>query len=126
MIFKQQMVAAILDGKKTVTRRPVKYDDAGHPIPNRYFRGRDYALQPVIEEGPGRGRGGKEIGRIEITAVRLEQLHEVTDQEGRLEGFADALAFADYWKGLYGSWDGTQLVRRYAFRLLAQEGDEGA
>jgi hypothetical protein len=125
VIFKQRMVDAILAGEKTVTRRPVKYDDAGRPIPQRYFQGSDYAIQPVIEDGPGKGRGGKEVGRIEIVSTAIEQLHEITDNEARLEGFTDVSAFADYWRLLYGRWDGTQLIRRYQFKRISPKSGGG-
>lgn len=55
MIFGQEMIDAVLAGRKTVTRRPVKFLDGPTRdwlrVPCRYKPGRTYAVQPRIEEG---------------------------------------------------------------------------
>lgn len=131
MIFKQEMIDKILAGQKTVTRRPVKFrpsihDDAGEQLPCRYEAGKTYAVQPVIEEGPGKGRGGKEIARIRVRSVRRIPLdHQLTISEAAKEGFDGFRSFRDYWENLYsgpGSYDSTQLVDRIEFELLPQAG----
>lgn len=126
MIFKPEMIDKILAGQKTVTRRPVKtrpsiHDEAGEPLPCKYKVGRTYALQPVIEDGPGKGRGGKSVGRIRILSVLTIPLcHQLTELEAAREGFGGFRAFRDYWEGeLYGTYDPTQLVHRIEFELIA-------
>ena len=110
MIFKPELIEKILAGEKTVTRRPVKYDPAGEPLPCRYEPGRDYALQP--------GRGKKAVGRIRVLDVRREPLAEVDTADARREGFYGGPEFAAYWSKLYGSYDPTELVDRIEFELL--------
>jgi hypothetical protein len=131
VIFGDQLLPKVLDGSKTVTRRPVKYDRVtlvGLPgpvsveRPCKYKVGTAYGVQPVIKDGPGKGRGGKAVGRIRILDVRREQLKDVgfvPTAEARREGFKDWGAFATYWEQLYGSYDPTQLVDRIEFELVA-------
>lgn len=122
MIFKPEMVDKILAGHKTVTRRLVKLEDNGYGgavfLPCRYEVGKDYAVQPVIEEGPGRGRGGKEVARIRIVSSTRERLNRILTSEAREEGFASREAFFAYWRKLYPGSDLTELVDVYAFELL--------
>ena len=126
MIFKPEMVEKILAGEKTVTRRPVKFETVDHGVtverPCRYVPGEDYAVQPVIEDGPGKGRGGKEVVRIRIKSVRRISLgHQLTIIESAREGFGGFRSFRDYWENLYdgpGSYNPTQPVDRIEFELL--------
>jgi len=102
VIFKQEMIDKILAGEKSVTRRPVKYSESGKIIPCRYKVGKTYSLQPVIEEGPGKGRGGKSVGRIRIKSARVEQFVGINvDGEARLEGFKSAVDLHLYVLRLY-------------------------
>ncbi len=102
MIFRQEMLDKILAGEKTVTRRPVKYNHSGKCLPCKYKAGRTYAMQPVIEEGPGKGRGGKSVGRIRIKGVRVEQFVGINAEgEARLEGFETAADLHLYVVRLY-------------------------
>ena len=133
MNFKQQLVDKVLAGEKTVTRRPVKYAevvnvfaDGSNQItrsqnPCRYEVGKTYAVQPVIEEGPGKGRGGKEVARIRILSVSRETLLALNTRDARREGFYGAPEFATYWTKLYGSFDPNQLVDRIEFELVPGE-----
>lgn len=124
MIFGDKLIPLVLDGAKSVTRRPVKWEDTGFEIrkrPCKYEVGRTYGVQPVIKDGPGKGRGGKSVARIRILDVRREQLKDVgfvPTAEARREGFKDWGAFARYWEYLYGSYDPTQLVDRIEFELV--------
>lgn len=126
MIFKPEMVEKILAGQKTVTRRPVKLEDGGYGgaifLPCRYEANKTYAIQPVIEEGPGKGRGGKEVARLFVVRIDRESLGgglEWSIYEAEREGFEDWPAFREYWTRLYGSYDPTQLVDRIEFQLLS-------
>ena len=97
MLFKPELCQAILDGRKTQTRRLVKSGEACRdgitisrhwisrftfmPPPGEkllkwdYIRpkwqvGRTYAIQP--------GRGKKAVGRLLLTGIRKEHLQEIS------------------------------------------------
>ena len=95
MIFAPSMVAAILESRKTQTRR-VAYCD--RPTCT-YQVGRTYSVQP------GRGKPAK--ARLHVTGVRRERLWRITDDDVRAEGFVRRNEFADHWKQVNGSlnWD---------------------
>lgn len=106
MIFRGDLLAKVLSGEKTVTRRPV----GGFVYrPNRH-----YAVQPK--------RGKVQVARIFVTRTRVEPLGAIDDEDAGREGFADRQAFFRYWEGLYGLAAGTvdpaQQVWRIAFYLL--------
>lgn len=87
MTFRPELAAAVMDGRKTVTRR------VASPNPRSPWYvgacslvvGRDYAVQP------GRGKGA--IGRARIVSTRLERLGYLSDDEARAEGFENAYQF---------------------------------
>lgn len=124
MIFKPELAQMVLEGRKTVTRRPVKQAPSGglHGdlwLPCRYKPGRTYAIQP--------GRGKRAVGRIRVLDVRRMELG-TPNAHGKLvdalrEGFSSWEDFREYWTGLYGSYDPTQLVDRIEFERV--EGDHG-
>lgn len=120
MIFSPKLAEAILRGEKTVTRRPVKYAKSpvsGRwlPVPCRYSVGGTYAVQPTVESGPDKGRGGKEIGRIRILSVTEEELGQVEWREARREGCQDFSEFRRYWWKFYGGYDPSRRVHRIEF-----------
>lgn len=99
MIFKPELAALVVSGRKTETRRPVSLSLYGDkPCP--YKPGRDYAVQP--------GRGKHAIGRILVTAVEQTVIAAMTPQQAAAEGFVDEdghgyiEAFRAYWERLYG------------------------
>jgi hypothetical protein len=124
VIFHEPLLAKVLAGEKTVTRRQVKWEDTGFEVRNRsckYEVWKTYAVQPVIEDGPGKGRGGKEVARIFVKDVTREMLGgglDWTISEAEREGFENWPDFVIYWQGLYGSYDPTQLVDRIEFELV--------
>lgn len=107
MIFRQQLVRAILAGRKTVTRRMQKPGERDC----RYRPGRAYAVQP--------GRTKAAVARILIVDARLEQLAALTYQDARREGFDTQRDFFDYWLELHGHVDPDQPVWRLSFQLQA-------
>ena len=117
MIFSPDLCELILAGKKTVTRRPVKYapyaSTAGW-LDCRYQEGRSYAVQP--------GRGAKSVGRILIRSATREPLGNVAHRlEARREGFATVGDFVRRWEDLYGShlFSWAQEIWRIEFELVA-------
>ena len=105
MNFKPELCAKVLDGTKTVTRRPV-----GQRRECQYQGGRGYAVCP--------GRGKHQLGRMVVLDVRTEPVGAITDAEAVLEGFADRDEFVAYWRKLYrGQWDPDLPVFRIEFKL---------
>lgn len=104
MIFKPEMVEAILAGRKTVTRRPYK------GVACKYEIGKSYAVQP------GRGKCG--VARIQITGGDVQALGHIDNNDAVREGFANKGQFMAYWRHLYhGQFFRGQLVWRIEFRL---------
>lgn len=91
MIFSKEMLRAVLDGRKTVTRRPVKKGKAGAPFePCRYRVGSDYAIQA--------GYGQRGIGeRFEVTDVARGKVGEIDYAGARAEGFKTTAEFRAHW-----------------------------
>lgn len=114
MIFREELLSKVLDGSKTVTRRPVKYRKyigtelaaPPHPIQPCRYRvgggpGGTYALQGPPERG-SRARARTIPGyRLRVLRVNWEYVLELTDAEARLEGFVDSEAFFRYFIALY-------------------------
>lgn len=89
VIFRPELVTKIRAGEKSQTRRLVKPQE----FVCRYKVEKDYAVQP--------GRGEKAACRIRVVATRREQLGRLTEQDARLEGFANRGAFERYWLELH-------------------------
>jgi hypothetical protein len=119
MNFRPELAAAVMAGRKTVTRRLVS-DNPRSP----WFRercaltpGRSYAVCP--------GRGKAAIGRITVTAVMSEPLGWLDDAEARREGFDDAHGFVAAFQEINGGkYDPHAVVWRVAF-VPVSGGDEG-
>lgn len=100
MLF-QYTYQAILDGRKTQTRRVRKpsdqpvYDDDGKieaVLVNgreKWHVGKTYSVQP--------GRGKPQIARIRITAIDSENVTDINDAAARAEGSADREDFLRLW-----------------------------
>lgn len=90
MIFRPALHRAIIAGRKTQTRRPVKPGQTRC----RYEPGRTYAIQP--------GRGQPSDGhRIHILDVHQEHLGDITFTDARAEGFKTTQDFKTYWVQLH-------------------------
>lgn len=123
MLFKPELCEAILKGQKTQTRRIVKPGETCGPrligLPEtpqnrlvraangrlKWYTGGTYAVQP------GRGKPG--IGRIRITRIRQELLHDVTDEDAVAEGCQPG-----EWHSLSGGRTKARHTARYAFKRL--------
>jgi hypothetical protein len=134
MIF-QATLDKVLSGEKTQTRRVVKSGEDIYPE-NRSWRGNgEYYTQPTevynfltnrVKYQVGKtyaiqpGRGKKAVGRIRITAIRRENLQDITEEDARAEGIDEhyfdhapnykanlrpgwfyRAAYADLWDRLY-------------------------
>lgn len=108
MLFSPDLCEKILEGAKTVTRRPCQPD-----VACRYIAGRSYAVQP--------GRGKKAVARIAVTSVSRERLCDMHLEDVILEGFGSHDEFANKWATLYGKSNWLDLVWRIEFVLVTEE-----
>lgn len=109
MNFRPELAAAVMAGRKTVTRRLVS-DNPRSPWWHGSCSlrpGRSYAVCP--------GRGKNAIGRIVVIAVQLERLCWLTDEEARREGFRNRHEFAAAWVAINGNYDPQALIWRVEF-----------
>lgn len=119
MLFKPEMIKAIVYGTKTQTRRPVRgghlyisRDDNGVVINKSVYRhvlnetndvidtrlmyrtGRTYAIQP--------GRGKPQVARLKLLNISREKVDEISLIDAKEEGFQSIDEFFSIWQFLYG------------------------
>jgi hypothetical protein len=104
VIFKPDMAQAILDGRKTQTRRPAKPG-----LPCTYRVGKTYAIQP--------GRGKHAVGRLLVTSVTLVPFMPMPEEDAHAEGFEHTDAFYERWESMYGFTKARDNVWRIEFTL---------
>jgi hypothetical protein len=109
MIFKRELAEAIVQGRKTVTRRRV----SGNPRSPWYRRRCGYRVGQTFTVNPGRGVAN--IGRARVIAVVREHLGHLTDEQARAEGFASAEEFYSTWKLINKRYDPLVHVWRLEF-----------
>lgn len=105
MIF-QYTYEAVLRGTKTQTRRVIKSGDQA-------LYGDDGSIVAVLVNGREKWRVGKpysvqpsrtkpQIARIRITAIRQEQVSQISDSDVVAEGYETRQAFLDTWVAING------------------------
>lgn len=97
MIFRPQFVELVLAGRKTQTRRPVKFTHNWRTLvvkPCAYAVGKTYAVQP--------GRGKHAVARIRVLEVTRVPVNPIDARDAVAEGFASREAFLDWWRDFYG------------------------
>ena len=115
MIFSEDMLKAVLSGRKTCTTRPFSGKPENWKRPP-YSIGRSYAIQP--------GRGKKAVGRIIVTGTQeaawFDKLRAWGDRHAQMEGFDTFKQFEQKWRSLYGDekWRCPLLV--IDFKLIRQ------
>lgn len=90
MIFSPEEAKLIQQGKKTMTRLPVKDDEKTC----RYKAGRLYAVQT--------GRRKSTNTHITVLEVRKEPLGAISLRDARREGFKTTKEFKDHWVAAHG------------------------
>jgi hypothetical protein len=97
-LFKRELLAKVLEGSKTQTRRI-------HKVTLK--PGRTYAARC--------NRFEKAQARILITAARREKLGDITLADAKKEGFANIEQFRTAWLIINGTWKPDQIVTVYDF-----------
>jgi hypothetical protein len=128
--FSAPMVRAILDGKKTMTRRPVKGlcgDVVYHDLCSYGKTGdRLWVREPFngIDPWKPSQRMPREASRIllEITSVRVDRLQNISDEDAIAEGVT-WFEFRDLWESIYGGkqgirWQDDPVVWVISFKVL--------
>lgn len=104
MNFKEELLAKVLAGTKTQTRRPVKdgdefcvdYSEGSYVVNSRrtrYHMYQEYAACP--------GRGKPQQGRIYIDWIKREDVRQISGDDIVAEGFTSAFDFFKVWSGFY-------------------------
>lgn len=101
--FGKRLLPKVLDGSKTMTRRPFKPGDhvrdehcsavyrSGR---KQWAVGQRYAVQP--------GRGVKGVAHIEVTKLRYDgDVRTISAADARAEGFESPMDFVAYWCAMY-------------------------
>lgn len=120
MRFQAKLARAIVQGKKTQTRRPVKMiraDDDGRMIQGacKYKVGRDYSIQGAS----GRSLSGG--ARLKVIAVRCEEIGTISFEDARAEGFKTRDDFFEAWDRIYPGLDRETRVWVITFQSIDEE-----
>src|SRR3972149_5252658 len=89
MQFLPRLLDAILDGRKTVTRRLVRFDRDKAVVPCQYRTPRVYTAtdRPRWARGATNESQGWRSVSIKVGSVRHELLSEIDEREAKREGF---------------------------------------
>ncbi|EJD6039030.1 ASCH domain-containing protein [Morganella morganii] len=144
--FSDKMLAAVIDGRKTQTRRIMKLQ----PVLNGNFyevfgagwsKGikrvtvapghsleRNFPYGLVDKKIPFADKGGNIKGEIEIVDVWLQQVQDISESDAKAEGFDGKLNsyisdFYAVWIGIYGidSWMNNEWVWVIEFKMRVKE-----
>ena len=100
MLFKKPLLAKVLDGSKTQTRRTHKRTlKAGHTY------------------GVRCRRYDRSAARIRILRASKEPLGNITEEDARKEGFESVEEFRKAWIEINGTWEPERKVTVYDFQL---------
>lgn len=141
MIFNTEMVKALLDGRKTVTRRIVKDQSivdnySGLTISDRYNELNAGDFIGAVHESSTSNR----VATLEILGISIAKLQDITEAEARSEGcngdydpetgYSTSLTpvehFRDVWNSIYSNWNENPYVWVIEFEVIHKNVDEVA
>jgi hypothetical protein len=141
--FNKEMTQALLEGRKTQTRRPIKFEPHPDPFHSPYH---------TIEEGKvvaaksPYGRIGdlvwvREFPEMEeqdsriilkITSTKIQKLQDITEEDAKAEGCFSFIGrepkyyhhtyindFKMLWNSIYNNWDENPWVWVYGFEVVS-------
>jgi hypothetical protein len=116
--FQPELARAVLEGRKTVTRRLVSANPRSPWWQERcrLTPGASFAVCP--------GRGKPAIGRALVLGVTKMPLGRLDAQEAAREGFASASEFEDAFAAINGGYDPSAIVWRIEFTPLTPDHEE--
>jgi hypothetical protein len=106
MLFKPELLAKVLSGEKTQTRRARKDTHIFDGF--RVVNLRDVTKRPITLWRIGQtyaacpGRGKVQQGRILIKSIDFQRLSEISEADARREGFANRDEFFAAWDTING------------------------
>jgi hypothetical protein len=103
LVFKENNLKRVLEGRKTQTRRTGKYElhiGKTYPVRHKYF-----------EKGKA---------RVLITRKFKQRLSEITLKDVKKEGFDTLEEFQAAWVRIHHGWNPKQIVTVYEFKLVNQ------
>ncbi len=120
MNFQPELARAVLDGRKTVTRRLASSNPRSPWSRERcgLRAGDSFAVCP--------GRGKPAVGRARVLAVARVSLGRLDEREAAREGFGSAKEFERAFTIINGGYDPDAIVWRIEFELLARDGQQTA
>lgn len=119
--FGEDMLQAVLDGRKTVMRMPVEFNRHGKHLPGYYEQfavtGTSYAL---CGASTGESDALRTIDghRVKVTGARMEDFGDITDEEGRREGLSGRVQVLTSWWQRHGDFPFAWPVWRYEIALI--------
>ncbi len=119
MNFRPELAQAVLDGRKTVTRRRMSSNPrspwwrGGCSL--RVTHSPTGAFFPTYAVTPGRGKPA--IGRVEVLSIGAVRLGDIDDAEAAREGFAHRGKFIEAWEEINGKYDPDEIVWRVEFAI---------
>lgn len=106
MLFKKQLLAKVMDGSKTQTRR----------LSARTYKvGRTY--------GATCRRYQKPQAHIQILQAQQQRLGDITLQDVKAEGFNTLKEFKETWIKINGNWNPDEVVTAYEFQLVKSKSE---
>ena len=106
VLFKKPLLAKIMDGTKTQTRRLSK---------RTYKAGRTYGVRSR--------RFDKSTAHIQILQAQQQRLGDITLEDVKAEGFNTLEEFKDTWIKINGFWNPEQIITAYEFQLVKSKSD---